>query len=131
MASNLNTQSKYYTQLTGDMKLRYDAKIQKCGGTDPYSLKQNDLSINSNDFPKISLYDIADYMIHTKSPFTDQFLDNFKGTRAYTYFESGFVISIGSKKNNASSIVKGQVSSNDSYAVPKLRDTFSLKFPNF
>lgn len=115
MASSLKTQGQYYTKLSGDVKTRYDAKIQKCGGLDPYTLKQENLSINPKDFPKITLYDIGDYMIHSRSPYTNQFLDNFKGTRAYNYFESGFVINIGCKKDVASAIIKGQVSLNVSH----------------
>lgn len=77
MATSLNTQSQYYTKLSGDVKVRYDEKIQKLGGFDPYALKQENLSINPKDFPKITPYEIGDYMIHSRSPFTNQFLDNF------------------------------------------------------
>lgn len=110
MASSLSIPSQYYTTLKDDIKTRYDEKIKKCGGVDPYSLSQEQLSISAVDFPKITPYDIGDYMIHSRSPFTNQFLDNFKGTLAFKYFESGFVTNVSCKKNVVSAIIKGQVS---------------------
>lgn len=51
-------------------------------------------------------------MIHTISPITNKFYDNHKGTEAYKFFESGFVLSLGSKKKDDLTIVKGKVSFN-------------------
>lgn len=115
MASKVNMsteQSVFYAKLTGDVKTRYDEKIKKCDGIDPYTIKPNDLSDNPTDFPEITVYDITDYMIHSMSSFTKRFFENYKGTEAYKYFESGFVINIGSKKSNETAIVKGVVSLN-------------------
>lgn len=114
MASFENTEkSIYYLKLSGDSKVRYDQKIQDCDGIDPYVIKTKDLSTNPKDFPDIAMYDIGDYMINSVSPFTKRFLDNFKGTEAYKYFESGFVLDLGSKKINTSVIVTGRVSLNE------------------
>lgn len=119
MACSMNIQeieeveeSAYYAKLPHDVKQRYDEKIRKCGGIDPYILKPKDLSNNPKDFPEIALHDITDYMIHNVSSYTQQFLDNCKGTKAYKYFESGFVLKIGSRKYKNSAIVKGTVSLN-------------------
>lgn len=115
MASYENTEkSPYYLTLSGDSKTRYDQKILSCGGIDPYAIKPKDLSSNPKDFPDITMYDIGDYMIHSVSPFTKRFLDNYKGTEAYKYFESGFVLNMGSKIINTSVIVQGKVSLNES-----------------
>lgn len=111
MASNMEIKkSPYYERLSGDIKDRYDEKIQKCGGIDPYFLKPKELSTNSKDFPHITIYDIINYMIHSESSFTKKSFENYKGTEAYTFFESGFVVNIGSKRNNNLVIVKGKVS---------------------
>lgn len=107
---NQTEKSKYYLQLSGDIKDRYDQKIVLCGGIDPYTIKPKDLSTTAKDFPEISMYNIEDYMINSVSPFTNRFLENYKGTEAYKYFESGFVLNIGSKKHDVSAIVKGKVS---------------------
>lgn len=106
--------SPYYLKLSGNSKARYDQKIIECGGFDPYGINPKDLSNNPRDFPDITMYDIADYMIHSVSPFTERFLDNIKGTEAFKYFESGFVLDVGSKIVNTSVIVKGTVSMNES-----------------
>lgn len=114
MASYQNTEkSPYYLKLSGDSKARYDKKIQDCGGIDPYAIKAKDLSSDPKDFPNITMYDIGDYMIHSVSPFTKRFLDNYKGTEAFKYFESGFVLFMGSKNINTSIIVQGRVSLNE------------------
>lgn len=102
--------SPYYERLSGDVKKRYDEKMRKCGGIDPYTMEQKKLSSNSKDFPQITIYDIANYMIHSVSSYTKKSFENYKGTEAYKFFESGFVLNIGSKIYNNSAIVKGKVS---------------------
>lgn len=98
------------SNLTGENKVRYDEKVQKCGGIDPYSIKSKELSQDPKDFPDISMFDITNYMIHRVSPFTKKSYDNYKGTEAYAFFESGFVLSLGSRKIDNLAIVKGSVS---------------------
>lgn len=100
----------YYETLSGEVKDRYDKKISKCGGVDPYTIKTSDLSLNPKDLPKISSDDIENYMVHCVSPFTKRSYNNFKGTEAHSFFESGFVLSLGSKKHDDLAIVKGKVS---------------------
>lgn len=111
MASNINIkESAYYAKLSGDVKERYKEKITKCGEIDPYTIALYELSTNPKDFPEVTMYDITNYMIHSISSFTKRFLDNYKGTDAYKYFESGFVMYIGSKTNKNTAIVLGKVS---------------------
>lgn len=104
--------SPYYFKLSANSKSRYDQKIIDCDGIDPYAIASKDLSTNPKDFPDITMYDIGDYMIHSVSPFTKRFLDNYKGTEAFKYFESGFVLDMGSIVTTNSVIVKGTVSLN-------------------
>lgn len=112
MASNINIEkSAYYAKLSdGDIKERYKEKMTKCGEIDPYTIPLNELSDNPKDFPEVTMYDITNYMIHSVSSFTKRFLDNYKGTDAFKYFESGFVMYIGSKTNKNTAIVLGKVS---------------------
>jgi len=110
MASNGGTtMSAYYYQLDGDTKKRYDEKIKKCNGIDPYTFKSKDLSLASKDFPAITVWDIGNYMIHSVSPYTKRFFNNYKGTDAYAYFDSGFVLNVGTKILNHLAIVTGKV----------------------
>lgn len=90
------TTSKYYQTLSDGMKLRYDEKIKKCGGIDPYTIQEKDLSRDRKDFPEITELDIANHMLYSVSPFTKRSFKNFKSTEAYSYFESGFVLNVGS-----------------------------------
>lgn len=101
--------SAEYQKLSGDNKDRYDAKIMECGGIDPYTIKDSELSIDTKDLPHITLTDLGNYMINSISPFTKRFYDNYKGAEAYTFFKSGFVLSLGCKKNVGLAIIKGEV----------------------
>lgn len=105
----METRSKYYNDLSEEMKLRYEAKIKNCAGIDPYILKDKELSNNRSDFPEITLLDIGKHMVHSVSPFTKKQFKNYKGMEAYSYFESGFVLKIGSKKFENLAILKGRV----------------------
>lgn len=102
--------STYYQKLSGDIKFRYDQKISKCNGIDPYSLDDKELSDDRKDFPEISLIDIENHMIHSVSPFTNKQFKNYKGMEAYSFFESGFVLYVGSKKMNDTALLIGRVS---------------------
>lgn len=102
--------SKIYLTLTADVKDRYDDKILKCGGTDPYTLVSKDLSVDPKDFPGITVLDIGNYMIRSVSPYTKRSFNAYKSTEAYSFFESGFVLSVGSKKINDLAILVGRVS---------------------
>lgn len=101
--------SKYYETLSEDMKLRYDLKIKLCGGIDPYTLTKNNLSIDRQDFPEITLLDIGNYMIHSVSSFSKKAFKAYKSMESYSFFESGFVLYIGSKKIDSLSILFGKV----------------------
>lgn len=102
--------SAYYAKLTGDVKKRYDEKIKNCGGIDPYILEEEKLSVDRKNFPSINVSDIADYMICSISPFTHQTNNAYKSTEAYRYFDSGFVLNVGSKTINSTAILRGKVS---------------------
>lgn len=96
--------------LTGDVKERYDKKITECGGIDPYTLMRKDLSVDPKDFPDITVLDIGNYMIQSVSPYTKRSFNAYKSTEAYSFFESGFVLSVESKKENDLAILEGRVS---------------------
>lgn len=96
--------------LTADVKDRYEKKIEKCGGIDPYTLTAKDLSVDPKDFPDITVLDIGNYMIQSISPYTKRSFNAYKSTEAYSFFESGFVLSVGSKKINDFVILVGRVS---------------------
>lgn len=101
--------SKIYMTLIGDVKKRYEDKIVQCGGIDPYTLMIKDLSEDPKDFPDMTVLDIGNYMIQSVSPYTKRSFNAYKSTEAYSFFESGFVLSVGSKKTEDSAILIGKV----------------------
>lgn len=90
----------YYENLSDGMKIRYDSKIEQCGGTDPYTIKEKGLSVKRADFPEITLLDIANYMVHSVSYCTKRAFKAVKSMEAYKFFESGFVLTLGARKIN-------------------------------
>lgn len=102
--------SKYYDTLSEDMKLRYESKIKQCGGIDPYVMKEKELSVNREDFPEITLLDIGNHMIHSVSPYTKRAFKAYKSMEAYSFFESGFVLTLGARKIDDIRILQGKVS---------------------
>lgn len=101
--------SLYYEQLKEDVKTRYEEKIRQCEGVDPYTIKDKDLSTDRIDFPEVSLWDIGNHLVYSMSAFTKKMLKAYKSSEGYSFFESGFVLSLGSKKFEDSVLVKGKV----------------------
>lgn len=101
--------STYYEQISQDMKIRYDEKIEKCNGIDPYTINERDLSIDKKDFPEITIWDIQNHLVYSMSPFTKKMCKAIKSMEGYKFFESGFVLSVGSKKIENLVIVRGKV----------------------
>lgn len=104
----MGTRSKYYNE-SEETKLRYEEKIKNCAGIKPCTLKDKELSYSLSDFPEITLLDIGKYMVHSVSPFTKKQFKNYEGMEAYSFFQSGFVLKIGSKKIENTAVLKGKV----------------------
>lgn len=101
--------SEYFENLSEEMKIRYEEKIKKCNKIDPYTINQKDLSTDRNDLPELTLWDIGNHLIYSTSPFTKKMFNAIKSTEGYSFFESGLVVFVGSKKIDNSVIVKGKV----------------------
>lgn len=101
--------SLYFEQLKEDVKTGYEEKIRQCGGIDPYTIKNKDLLTDRNEFPEVSLWDIGNHLVYSMSAFTKKMLKAYKSSEGYSFFESGFVLSLGSKKLEDSVLVKGKV----------------------
>lgn len=84
-------------------------KLNLIGGLDPFTLNDSQLSYNVNGIPPITYMDIVAYLL-THSYYTNEQMKTFKSLQAYKYFESGFVIKIGTKIVNDIFVVVGKVS---------------------
>ncbi|KAJ8979719.1 hypothetical protein NQ317_015543 [Molorchus minor] len=105
--------SKYYLSLKGDVKSRYDAKIQLIDNVDPYSLGANELNRSLSFLPTVSIMDMVNYLFLTHSFYTgQQLLKAYKSLQAYKYYEVGFVKEVLAKKVHENAfVVVGKVSS--------------------
>ncbi|KAJ8957307.1 hypothetical protein NQ317_010645 [Molorchus minor] len=100
--------SKYYLSLKGDVKSRYDAKIQLIDNVDPHSLGANELNRNLSLLPTVSIIDMVNYLIFTHSFYTGQQLKPlkaYKSLQAYKYYEAGFVKEVLAKKVHENAFV--------------------------
>ncbi|KAJ8964471.1 hypothetical protein NQ317_016594 [Molorchus minor] len=88
--------SKYYLSLKGDVKSRYDAKIQLIDNVDPYSLGANELNRNLSFLPTVSIMDMFLYWTTVKGIY--------KSLQAYKYYEAGFVKEVLAKKVHENAI---------------------------
>ncbi|KAJ8972162.1 hypothetical protein NQ317_010117 [Molorchus minor] len=90
--------SKYYLSLKGDVKSRYDAKIQLIDNVDPYYLGANELNRNLSFLPTVSIMDMFLY-------WTTVIIKAYKSLQAYKYYEAGFVKEVLAKKVHENAFV--------------------------
>ena len=104
--------SAYLTSLLSEkpeVGERYHQKIKIVGGLDPFTLKQEDLDYSIDGVPPVTNMDIVSYLLLTHSYYTKEQMKAFKSLDSYKYFESGFVLKVGTKIINDLYIVVGQV----------------------
>lgn len=93
----------YIDSLAPDAKKRYKEKIALVDDIDPYATNKKTWSTAVADYPTITYPDIVNYLLLTKSAYTNDELKNFKSLEAYNQFLSGWVKDISlvhaSKKN--------------------------------
>lgn len=79
--------SAYYPNLSGDIKSRYDQKIEIIDNIDPYALSDKELFFSVKELPNVTIMD----MILSHTYYTGEQLKACKSLQAYKYYESGFV----------------------------------------
>lgn len=87
--------------------------MEKCEmvGVDPYSLKKSECGQAVEDFPKVYISDIQDYLVNSKSAFTVKSFRAYKSLDSYKFFEVGWVYDCMTKKINENIVVLGRVNS--------------------
>lgn len=100
----------YKERLNSIERLRYEDKIKLIGGTDPYEVKDNELSKDVSFLPGVANMDIIQYLIFTPSPYTKEELKNYKSLDAYNQFICGWVSGVCARIQEGKVLVKAKVS---------------------
>lgn len=104
-------ESDYFGGLNGLARARYQEKVLKYIGYDPYTLKKNDFSVNLSDLPPVTAMDITSYLVLQTSFYTAEQMKAFKSLDAYNYFICGWVNTWGTREAlNNCQLVFGRVS---------------------
>lgn len=104
------SRSTYYTTLTGDVKCRYDKKIEIIDNVDPYAILPEECRADIYKLPNITMMDLVNYLILTHSFYTGLQLKAYKSLQAYKHAESGSVQGIFAKQiNDEAFVVIGKV----------------------
>lgn len=100
---------------------RYAEKIKICENIDPYSINIEDELLFDN-LPKVQLSDLWNYLILSKSAYTQDQLKAYKSLDSHRFFESGFVRKLVAKRiAHNKSIVLGLVDHSQSINLPPLK----------
>lgn len=100
--------SEKYTQ-SADAVKRYKDKIALCESIDPYCINIEEVLV-FRDLPKVTYLDIWNYFIASKSAYTLEEQNGYKGLEGHKFFESGWVRKVVAKQiPNNKTIVVGLV----------------------
>ena len=99
MASTAIQYSRYYSELEGEAKSRYEQKVKMIGLVDPYcSLESGNSSSSSSvewyEWPDVTYADIYNFLINTTSYCTHEQLKAYKSLDGYNFFVNGWVTDI-------------------------------------
>ena len=81
----------YIDSLVPDAKKRYKEKIALVDDIDPYATNKKTWSTAVADYPTVTHPDIVNYLLLTKSAYSNDERKNFKSLKAYNTFLSGWV----------------------------------------
>ena len=115
MENDTNILSAEVKHLDNDAKQRYLEKLSMMGLSDPYLMPKSMFQQLKDvvDYPKVMFGDVYCYLVHSKSPYTENDLRAYKSLQAYNYFVAGWVqdIHIYSKtfKNDVFHLVRAKV----------------------
>ena len=103
--------SEYFIKLSTASKVRYEEKIEKIEGTDPFSLSKCEFNSFEENYPNITYPDIVNYLLFAPCPISAEEMKCYKGLEAYNQFLCGWVKDIGIKLFNNDSIclIRGRV----------------------
>ena len=96
MANTAIQYPRYYSELEGEAKSRYEQKIRMNGLVDPYYRVESGTSssFSSVEWPEVTYADIYNFLINTTSYCTHEQLKAYKSLDGYNFFVNGWVTNI-------------------------------------
>lgn len=85
-------------------------KLKLVNDVDPFTLNIQELDTSIHGIPPVTSMDIVSYLVLTHSYYTKEQMKAYKSLHSFKYFESGFVVNVGTKVVNDFYIVVGKVS---------------------
>ncbi|KAJ8911112.1 hypothetical protein NQ315_003374 [Exocentrus adspersus] len=85
-------------------------KIEIINGIDPYTLDRDRVKASLDSVPDVTIMDMVNYLILSRSFYTGQQMKAYKSLQAYKFYEAGFVQDVfGEKINENACVVIGKV----------------------
>ena len=89
---------------------RYNEKTELIGNKDPYTLSENEFSVDFENFLSISYPDIVNYLVFRPSPYSADDMKAYKSLEAYNQVIEGWVRDVKVNLNeNGLTFVKAKV----------------------
>ena len=100
----------YYSTLDSPSRKRYNAKTELIENKDPYTLSENEFSVEFENFPSIFDPDIVNDLVLRPSPYSVDDMKAHKSLEAYNQVIEGRVRDVKVNLNeNGLTVVKGKV----------------------
>ena len=100
----------YNSTLDPPSQKRYNKKTELIENKDPYTLSENEFSVDFDNFPSISYPDIVNYLVFRPSPYSADDMKAYKSIEAYNRVIEGRVRDVKVNLNeNGLTVVKGKV----------------------
>lgn len=84
-------------------------KLKLVDGLDPFTLDMDTLNYSLDGVPPVTNMDIISYLVFSHSFYTKDQMKAFKSLQAYKYFDSGFVLKVGTIVRNGVFVLVGKV----------------------
>ena len=81
----------YYSTLDPPSRKRYNEKTELIENKNPYTLSENEFSVDFDNFPLISYSDIANYLVFRPSPYSADDVKAYKSIKAFNQVIEGWV----------------------------------------
>ena len=81
----------FYSTLDPPSQKRYNEKTELIENKDPYTLSENEFSVDFGNFPSISYPNIVNYLVFIPSPYSADDMKAYKSLETYNQVIEGWV----------------------------------------